>query len=362
MDLHTLKTKLHDASHNFRGKSKETILKNGSFDRKMLVDTALSLIKICDDLVERNSCNTPNLDSIVDMFANKTETLMRRVVEEAGLIKTNQTENKIVGKKHVLVVQNDDEDKFSSEKWSDVVKNKISDKLKNVPVDKTLLTNDGKGCIFLPDEAALQEANIKLSSDLSVSKSTRSPTKILPKLSINNINPEEVTSTEMLKENILQKNSVIAEKLSDDTRSKLDVVLIDKKKKKAILKVTPDIREIIMENERVFVNLESHHVTDSLHVEQCFHCQGFGHRSTSNRCPKKDSNPVCLFCASSHRSSNCNHKNNRSKLKCANCENSNNKEIKNRAKLHSAASKNCPIFEREVEFLRKKTSYDPKNY
>ena len=242
------------------------------------------------------------------------------------------------------------------------MKNKISDKLKGVPVNKTLLSNDGKGCVFLPNEAALDEANNVLSTELSVTKSSKSPPILLPKVCINNMDTQEITSLEVLKDKILQKNLLISQKLKDDTSSKLDVLFIDKKRNKAILKVTHDIHEIIMRTQRIFINLESHYVSDSYHVEQCYHCQGFGHRSTSDRCPKKNLESVCLFCVGSHKSLNCNHKNNKTKQKCSNCNKSNINDIKSSAKTHNAISKNCPMYKKEVDLIKTKTSYDPKNF
>ena len=360
-NLNILKSKLLDASHNFRGKSKESIIKNSTYDRKMLLDTVISLIGIADGLVVLNACDTP-LDKLVELFADKTETMMKNLMQDAGLGKPVVNENQDIAKQHVLVVQNDSEDKFSSESWSSVVKEKISDKLKDIPVNKTLLNNDGKGCIFLPNESALVEADNMLSSELSVTKSTKVPAVLLPKICVHNIKPEEVSTSEILKEKILHKNSIIAQRLKDESQSRLEVLFVDKNKRKAILKVTPDIREIIMKTQRIFIDIESHYVSDSFHIEQCFQCQAFGHRSTSDRCPKKNSDPVCFFCAGTHRSSNCSNKNNKNKHKCVNCDKSNNGDIRNRAKTHNANSKSCPIFEREVEHIKMKTSYDIKNY
>ena len=361
MTVTDIRTKLLDASHNFRGKSKDSILKNSLYDRKMLVDTVFSLISIADNLLQLSNSDELQLKKLADEFTLKTETMIRKLIEETSTLNPLKKDNP-EPVKHVLLVDNDGENGiFSADSWSDVVKRKISKKLKDVPVNKTVLNKDGKGCIFLPDEPALIEATKILSSEYSVTKSTKTPVVLLPKLKINNLNTEEINTPEVLKEKILHKNPSIKEKLNCDRESQLEVLFVDKKKNNAVMKVTPDIRELIMKNRRIFIDLESHHISDSFHVEQCFQCQAFGHRSTSDRCPKKNSDAVCLFCAGSHRSANCNHKNNKNKHRCANCSNSDIRDLKNCANTHNASSRSCPLYEKEIEQIKKKTCYDSKN-
>ena len=71
-----------------------------------------------------------------------------------------------------------------------------------------------------------------------------------------------------LRNEILAKNSSIKSVLENDANSKIDVIFIDKGNKSAMLKVTPNIREAIMKKQRIYLDLESHHVSDSFHV----HC------------------------------------------------------------------------------------------
>ena len=278
---------------------------------------------------------------------------MKKIVKES-----------INSEKHVLAVDGSNEDsndKILPDTWSQVVKSDISEKLKNVPVSKTVLSKNGKGCIFLPDEKGLKDAKEALSGSYRVNATSKKPTTILPKIKINNVNPDTYKSTDELKREILAKNKSINSLLENDTNSKMDVIFIDKNSKSALLKVTPDIRETVMKNQRIYLDLESHHVSDSFHVQQCYHCQAFGHKAKSELCPSNNSKATCFYCSFAHKSSECRNKDNKSKHKCVNCSKSNNPTIKEGASKHNASSRNCPLYQKEIEIIKAKTCYDSKN-
>ena len=195
-----------------------------------------------------------------------------------------------------------------------------------------------------------------------VNATSKKPTTILPKIKINNVNPDTYKSTDELKREILAKNKSINSLLENDTNSKMDVIFIDKNSKSALLKVTPDIRETVMKNQRIYLDLESHQVSDSLHVQQCYHCQAFGHKAKSELCPSNNSKATCFYFSFAHKSSECRNKDNKSKHKCVNCSKSNNPTIKEGASKHNASSRSCPLYQREIELLKTKTCYDSKNF
>ena len=128
-----------------------------------------------------------------------------------------------------------------------------------------------------------------------------------------------------------------------------------------MLKVTPNIREAIMKKEKIYLDLESHHVSDSFHVQQCYQCQSFGHKANSEHCPNKNSDPTCFYCSCAHKSSACRNKDDKSKHKCVNCNKSNNQTIKEGVSKHNASSRNCPFYQKEIELIKKRTCYDSKN-
>ena len=121
----------------------------------------------------------------------------------------------------------------------------------------------------------------------------------------------------------------------------------------AIFKVTSDIRNLVMQKGRIFIDMSSHKVSDHYHVEQCYKCQGFGHRSTSTFCPLYESNDsVCLYCAGKHKSKTCSIKKNTTQYNCCNCQKSRNKEIQKLAKSHTSTSLQCPILQRELNRVK----------
>ena len=105
--------------------------------------------------------------------------------------------------KHIVVVENH-EGNFSEDSWATVVKNKVSSKLKSVPVHKTVLNKKGQGCIFLPSEKEKHKAIEMLKSDFKVTPSNpASSKKLSPKLKIHNLKEHRFENTEKLKEAIL---------------------------------------------------------------------------------------------------------------------------------------------------------------
>ena len=98
--------------------------------------------------------------------------------------------------------------------------------------------------------------------------------------------------------------------------------------------------------------MQSHYVTDHYHLQQCYKCQKFGHKVGSEHCKLKDDESKCLYCGRNHRSKDCPVKNEPSKHKCTNCLSSKNPEIRKLGHQHNAASKLCPIYKRELQFMK----------
>ena len=75
--------------------------------------------------------------------------------------------------------------------------------------------------------------------------------------------------------------------------------------------------------------VESHHIQRERvdNVAQCYRCFSFKH--VANQCQR--TNPLCSVCAEEHNFRDCSSKNNKTKLKCANC-----------GGKHIAIAKSCP--------------------
>ena len=91
----------------------------------------------------------------------------------------------------------------------------------------------------------------------------------------------------IFKADILRKNSSLSTVLEGNSESSLDVIYIDEKFKYAILKSSSNIHQTLMKSKRIYLGMESHHVSEQLHVLQCFRCQGFEHKQDFRLCPLK---------------------------------------------------------------------------
>ena len=263
---------------------------------------------------------------------------------------------------HILIVNTNNQEKFSKDSWANA-QNKISEKLKDIPVKKSVLNRNGKGCLILPDENSTAEAREILKDEYYVEKSTSKRSVLLPRLKIHGLDPSECGSKEQIYEAILTKNRRIKDYIdSEANKDCFSVCYLDKQKKFATLKVSPNVRKIIMKDPRIFIGLGSYRVTDYHHVTQCFQCQGFSHIHTSEHCPRKASSPICMYCSGEHKSSECRKKNTKQNFNCVNCAKSNNREIRQESRGHTANSGNCPMYKSEIDRLKSATCYEEKNY
>ena len=355
------KTKYGDAVSSFKGKSKQQLLKNGAFDRSMLIETVITLMQVCDSFMEEQNTGMVDVDAIANACYKKTETLIKKLLPESHESKKSAPSKKNE-KKHVLLVSrnNDTEEPFNESSWADVVKNSISTKLREVPVSSTVVSRGGEGVIFLPSEKSLTDAKNLLNSEFQVTESEKPRREFLPKMKIFDVDAN--VDNDILREDILTKNPQLKNKLSTNPRSRLEVLFIDQRTSSAVIKLTPDVREEINLTGRIFSGMTDHNVKDHYYAMQCFKCQCFGHKQGSEVCPAKDNPPSCAYCAGAHNSRDCTNKQRVDRLKCANCARDSNSQVKSRAKGHSATSRSCPLYLREIEKVKKLTCYDTKNF
>ena len=258
--------------------------------------------------------------------------------------------------KHVILIENDeDENKaYTDQKWNEVVSKNISKKLKGIPVDKTSVNREGKGCMFFPSKDAQEKAKQALDNDFKVVTSSKAKRSVLPKLKIFNV---DINDKDILKNCILEKNPEISGLLNNISKhSVFDVILIDATRKYAIVKVTPDVRAAILNKGRVYVGMQGLSVKDHFYPLQCYACQKFGHKQGSPECEKANGATTCLYCGKDdHKSKDCKVKKDIDQHECSNCVNSGNERYKNNAR-HTATSFKCPFVIRETNALNKRTA------
>ena len=174
------------------------------------------------------------------------------------------------------------------------------------------------------------------------------PKKMLPKMTLLDV-PPSLSDGEIIP-GIQDKNPVIKDLLAAGHTLTLVFSRVRDGKKMAVLKMSPDIRNTIARNgNRVFLGLTNCRAFDRFWATQCHHCQKFGH--TKERCPVKNTSPVCSFCAGPHASQDCPNK---SVLKCVNCSALGNPLERCR---HSASSLDCPVMISERNRVMENTDF-----
>ena len=200
-----VRSSLLDVDKNLKGKSTtDDILKHGAFTREILANMVLTLrsglLDVFEVLKDYDTKHSPYVtkedlkdcleqilsENIPKMIENSIKTQMNfgTVGNDDSLDTEPQKE------KHTVIIKNvnDDNGKFTKNEWTTVVKKNISDKLNNVPVQKSILTKDGTGCVFVPDANTLQHAKNVIQYDFEIETKSSIQKKMLPKMKIVGLN------------------------------------------------------------------------------------------------------------------------------------------------------------------------------
>ena len=238
--------------------------------------------------------------------------------------------------------------------WSSVVKNTVCGELKSIPVEKSLLSKEGNGCLFFPNKESQLKAQNILQPHFKVEGVTKARKSIMPKIKVYDVNNELYTEKTVLKQAILDKNPEVNALVSKG--STLEVIILNGFRNDAILKVSPDVRQVMIKSGRIFLGLLSCKIRDHFQPLQCYACQEHGHKHGSEECKFHNTDKrTCFYCAGDHLSKECQHKKNRSKHNCANCIHSDNNAYKSNSR-HTATSLKCPFVIKEINSLVKRTS------
>ena len=370
-ELTKLKRTFNDVttSFNIQGKTL-TQLNSSVYKKEVLAEALIAVVDICQNAINLSE-NKNNHQDVIDQIANRVQNAIAKMVPElvADVLKKDENtatkENIQDREKHVIILENkeDSESKYDKNTWSQVVKSSISGKLKNVPVQKSVVTKSGQGCIFFPTKDDQAQAHSILQDQFKVSSSTNKVKLLLPKLKVFKIDESyKKEDKEMLKADILKKNPYIGAFSSD--QHVFDVIIIDEKQHFCILKVSPEIREAIMKRGSIFINMESHIVKDQVHVIQCFCCQEHGHKKGENECNLKNTGKnICLYCSGDHESRNCRLKRDSSHWNCSNCANSKNPQYKMNSKGHTTTSSQCPfVIQQTKSIINRTQGLELKNF
>ena len=259
----------------------------------------------------------------------------------------------------ILVESTSSDDKISEEGWQ-----KVKEKMNKTKVNGASLTKMGRGTLSFPDAATAEAATAILAADPSFKVkdiTTKKEPKILPKIKVENLSKDmfqkrdKETRAKTLIDAVMSKNEFLNDILADKEET-FEVIYMNERDRSAVVKVSPSVRECLRDNrDKLHIDMGSHEVHDHFQVTQCFHCQGFGHKKGEPKCPAKNSNPTCLYCAKGHKSGDCNFRRDKSKHCCINCRDSSDRFLNNNARYHTSSSDLCPIVIREKKSLMART-------
>ena len=191
-ELLRLKNSFNDVKTTFNLQGKNLAqLNTSAYKKETLAEALITVIDICQNTINLlDKENNPQ--GFVDQIASKVQNALAKMVPElvANVLKKDENtapkESIQDREKHVIILEdkNDSENKYDETTWSQVVKFNISKKLKNVPVQKSVVTKAGQGCIFFPTKDDQAQAHSILQGEFKVSSSTNKVKLLLPKLKV----------------------------------------------------------------------------------------------------------------------------------------------------------------------------------
>ena len=284
-------------------------------------------------------------------------------VHEAQKIKNPSTKHSITFQP---INKNAEETTYTKKTFSEMLKSGLPEKMKHVPINKTLLTKNGKGYMVFPDKQSRDLAADAMKNECNVQVQEKENKLIYPKVKVCGISKEFIKKEDIdeLRKEILKKNTLVRDIVGNDN-DKFKILFtnddIDSDYFSAIIKVDPKIKEVIQINgNKIYIGFSACKVYDRHHIVQCYKCQEFGHKKGSDRCTLKNSDKcICLYCGGNHMSKECSTKSSESdmfkKYKCFNCSVSKDEDIRNRCNGHTTNSYHCPILQNELKKLLKRT-------
>ena len=168
---------------------------------------------------------------------------------------------------------------------------------------------------------------------------------MLPKMTLLDV-PPSLPDSEIIS-GILEENPQIKELRNTEHTLTLVFSRVRDGKKNGCL---DDVHNAVaLSGNLVFLGLTSCRAFDRFWATQRSHCQKFG--LTKDRCPVKNTSPVCSFCAAPHASLNCPDKR---VLKCVNCSSLGSPAERCH---HSASSLDCPVMISEGHKVMENTDF-----
>lgn len=201
----------------------------------------------------------------------------------------------------------------------------------------------GRGGFLL--QTKTREEKTKIMSDNKIVRSGLTvvePGRVKPKVIIYDI-PAGIDKNEVI-------SCIWSQNLKDNLRQEevaknMKLIKARDNKEHFVYEKKPEIRNILVKEERVYIDYDRCRVKDFLDITRCYRCQVYGHIGRS--CMEKD--PMCSHCTGNHDYKDCKNKNDPEV--CGAC-----KRV-NKESAHSVDSRECPAFIRAAEVRISRTNY-----
>ena len=237
-------------------------------------------------------------------------------------------------------------EKLTLKTFSEIAKKKLP----NIPIKKLGITKKGHGFIKLPNKAKCDEAYQCLKDSYNVTSENKQQREFLPKITISDIDSSNYSNKnkQELLSAICNKNPQIKSCIDNGKTFEVIFITHDKSKdfSRAVVKLDPDILQVIRQLKyKIYIDFGVCRVSDRFFINQCYRCQKFGHRNDNCQMKTADQH-VCRYCSANHASTKCPHKQagKVENFKCAKCNGN-----------HSSTDTTCPILQKQVDFILKRT-------
>lgn len=335
-----------------------------------LCDRVQALEKVCSDLLKLTQKQQSQTETNPVASTSSSTKFTHSQLPASSLVKSKQSQSTFQNKSNMINIAKQTKQVsqpkiehqiiLNPKEKSDTYADKLKMSLKNIPVKNHKVMNDGTEIINFPSKAYRDQA-LDCLSEFDPKAEDRNQRQISPKITIFGLSREEynensTNSATRLLEAIINKNPKIKQLTEDGKLFEILFIKQDPFKEhfsRAIVKVDNEILSSIRQNSyRLFVDFSSCHVSDRVHIIQCYRCQKYGHTKDSETCSLFGTEDViCMYCSGNHFSKNCEKKANKNTqgYKCSNCIHANKRGTNTYDVTHATTSSKCQLRQRQIE-------------
>lgn len=307
---------------------------------KAKLNTCEAKLKV---LEEHRKPFTPNIDSpsLRKRTYSSVVTNTNVQFQPTPKIQRVTTNKQVKQQQPVIVVQtkNDERRKEIEENVKKVIDPLVD------PIHSYKKTSTGKIVIGCRDNDAFEAMKTKLKANMHADYVIDEPRAVKPMVRI--IGIQDLTDeAEIMQYMRKQNDDVITE------TSEFEIIHKHRSKKNAltlIARVDFVTFKRLISKKKLFISFDSCLVFEHINLQRCFRCSKFGHIEKS--CSSE--NFRCSICSENHAVSQCNS----TAKKCPNCSEMNDERKLNLPTDHYAWSDKCPVMQRRMNSVRKKTTY-----